>query len=70
MYGFALYLLDCGMCQGVYKVVHFTLRADVVGSLKNGLLLSFSHFGIGVHRRLVYSQRHTETDRDFIGLRL
>ena len=59
-------LLDCWVCKGVHKVVHFLFGADIVGFVENRLLLGFGHFGIGVHRRLIHSQCHTKADRDFI----
>ncbi len=60
------FLLHCGVCKGVYKVVHFFFAADIVCFVDDCLLLLFGHGGIGVHSRLIDCQRHTEADRNFV----
>ena len=59
-------LLHCTVGQACHQVVHFALGADMVGFVDNCLLFIFGHSRISIHRRLIYSQRHTKPNRYFV----
>ena len=59
-------LLHDRVGEGGHQVVHFLFGADIVGFVQDSLLLGFVHGGVGVHGRLVHSQRHAKPYRNFV----